>query len=62
MIIWSGYPNYGSKNKKGGNLKRKGERKWKWKENENNIESPAFSLNTRVEITWFIVMIMFNFS
>ena len=37
MTIWSSYPNYGSKNRKEGNLERKGERKWKWKGNENNV-------------------------
>ena len=52
-VIWcdwyvttsSSYPNYSFKNRNRGNLKRKGERKWKWKGNENNVESPAFSLD-----------------
>ena len=33
MTMWSGYPNYGSKNRKGGNLKRKGKIK-----NENKMK------------------------
>ena len=56
--MWSGYPNYSSKNRKGGNLKRKGKIKInenkKWKGNENNLESPAFSLDK------YIIKMLYN--
>ena len=54
MTMWSGYPNYGSKNRKGGNLKRKEKRKIKkikkWKGNENNLEFSVFSLDNSMFI------------
>ena len=44
-----GYPNYSSKNRKGDNLKRKGNES---KGNENNLESTAFSFNSLIVTEW----------
>ena len=49
MTTWFNYLNYGSKNRKGGNLKWKWKGKWKGKGNKNNVKFPAFSLDKNIQ-------------